>query len=281
MPRVLGVAGIVVLTAWVGFGEGNPHARLTEADVAWDRGDYPRALTEYLALLDGSPADDVFEAIALQTGELFKTTELTTDGGAPRFSPDGRYLTYEVGRGVTRKTRLAAADTPTTTIAELAGYGASFSPDGSQIAYLKQTATLELQQLEKSAEQADGTERTRITAELTAAGEIAARITIRDVSGGAEREVDTGDRRKSALRLAADGAVVFTGSEGTGVEQIFVIQAGRPPAAVTSGAERSAPFGGTGTSTRDWSSASRTSRPSAEGDSPSRGQLLTAPVRML
>ncbi len=235
MPRVLGVAGIVVLTAWVGFGAGNPHARLTDADVAWDRGDYPRALIEYLALLDGSPADDVFEAIALQTGELFKTTELTTDGGAPRFSPDGRYLTYEVGRGVTRKTRLASADTPTTTIAELGGYGASFSPDGSQIAYLQQAAVPELQRMEKSAEQADGTERTRLTAELTAASEIAARITIRDVSSGAEREVDTGGRRKSALRLAADDTVLFTGSEGTGVEQIFVIQTGRPPAAVTSG----------------------------------------------
>jgi Tol biopolymer transport system component len=235
MARVTGVVGIAVLTAWVGFGKGNPHARLTDADVAWDRGDYPRALTEYLALLDGSPADDVFEAIALQTGELFKTTELTADGGAPRFSPDGRYFSYEVGRGVTRKTRLVSADTPTITIAELGGYGASFSPDGGHLAYLKQTVTPELQRMETSAEQAAGTERTRITAELIAASETAARITIRDMSSGAEREIDAGGRRKSVVRLAVDGAVLFAGSEGTGVEQIFVIQAGRPPAAVTSG----------------------------------------------
>jgi Tol biopolymer transport system component len=235
MPRAAGVVGIVVLTAWVGFGEGRPNARLAEADVAWDRGDYPRALTEYLALLDGSPADDVFEAIALQTGELFRTIELTTDGGAPRFSPDGRHFTYEVGRGITRTTRLASAATPTTTIAELGGYGASFSPDGSEIAYFKQTASSELQRMEKSAEQAEGAERTRISAELTAASEIAARITIREVSSGAERGVDTGGRRKSALRLAADGTVLFSGSDDSGVEQIFLIQAGRPPAAVTSG----------------------------------------------
>jgi hypothetical protein len=121
MTRLAGATALVLLTAWVGFGEGS-NDRLANADVAWDRGDYPRALTEYLALLDGSPTQDVIEAIALQTGELFKTTELTTDGGAPRFSPDGRYLSYEVGRGLARRTRLALADTATTTIAELEGF---------------------------------------------------------------------------------------------------------------------------------------------------------------
>src|SRR4029453_14695243 len=119
MTRRTGAVALVLFTAWVGFGEGS-NDRLTNADLAWDRGDYPRALTEYLALLDGSPAEDVIEAIALQTGELFKTTELTTDGGAPRFSPDGRYLSYEAGRGLARRTVLASADTPAPATAALA-----------------------------------------------------------------------------------------------------------------------------------------------------------------
>ena len=81
--------------------------RLQDADLAWDRGDYPTALRGYLAILNGGASDDVAEAIALQTGELFKTTELTTDGGAPSFSPDGQYFTYEAGSGAARMTQLA------------------------------------------------------------------------------------------------------------------------------------------------------------------------------
>jgi hypothetical protein len=234
MTRLAGAIALVLLTAWVGFGEGS-NDRLTNAGVAWDRGDYPRALTEYLALLDGSPTQDVIEAIALQTGELFKTTELTPDGGAPRFSPDGRHLSYEVGRGLARRTRLATADTPTTTIAELAGFGASFSPDGSQVAYLKLAVTAEMQRLETSAEQADTAERARLTVALAALTEAGSRITIREIATGTERELDTGGRRKTAIRLAASNLVLFTGSEEGGVEQVYVVQDGRSPVAVTTG----------------------------------------------
>ena len=224
----------MLLTVWVGFGEGS-NDRLTAADVAWDRGDYPRALTEYLALLDGAPAEDVIEAIALQTGELFKTTELTTDGGAPRFSPDGRYLSYEAGRGLARRTVVASADTPATAIAQLAGFGASFSPDGSQLAYLRLAVTPEMQRLETSAELADTAERTKLTASLAALTEHEARITIREIATGAERELDTGTLRKTAVRLAGGNLVLFTGSEGGGVEQVYVAHDGRGPIAVTAG----------------------------------------------
>jgi Tol biopolymer transport system component len=234
MTRLTGAVAIVVVTAWVGFGEGS-NDRLTSADLAWDRGDYPRALTGYLALLDASPSEDVIEAIALQTGELFKTTELTSDGAAPRFSPDGRYLSYEVGRGLARRIRLASAETPTNTIAELAGFGASFSPDGSQVAYLKLAVTPEMQRLETSAEQADTAERTRLTSTLAALTETASRITIRQLATGTERELDPGARRKTAIRLASDNLVLFTGSQEGDVEQVFVAQDGRSPVAVTSG----------------------------------------------
>ena len=135
MRRRTGVVALILVTVWVAFGEGRANGRLTDADEAWDRGDYPRALTAYLTLLDGTPADDEIEAIALQTGELFKTVELTADGGAPRFSPDGQFFAYEVGRGVSRRTRVASADAPTKIVMELDGFGASFSPDSSRIGY--------------------------------------------------------------------------------------------------------------------------------------------------
>ena len=49
----------------------------------WDKGDYVAALTTYQELLAGPDAAAVLEPIALQTGELFRTTELTTDGANP------------------------------------------------------------------------------------------------------------------------------------------------------------------------------------------------------
>ena len=56
---------------------------LTVADLAWERGDYRTALSGYLRLLDSPDAARVLEPIALRTGELYETTELTRDGVAP------------------------------------------------------------------------------------------------------------------------------------------------------------------------------------------------------
>ena len=67
------------------------------ADLAWERGDYPAALAAYLRLLDSPDAASVLEPIALRTGELYQSTELTRDGAVPQFSPDGRHLLYETG----------------------------------------------------------------------------------------------------------------------------------------------------------------------------------------
>ena len=111
MKRFAGLT-LLLVTGWLGIPGSAADVRLQDADLAWDRGDYPTALRGYLAILGAGATDDVADAIALQTGELFKTTELTADGGAPRFSPDGRYLTYEVGRGASRRTRLAKTDAP-------------------------------------------------------------------------------------------------------------------------------------------------------------------------
>ena len=131
MKRFAGLT-LLLVTGWLGMPGSAADVRLQDADLAWDRGDYPTALRGYLAILGAGAPDDVADAIALQTGELFKTTEMTADGGAPRFSPDGRYFTYEVGRGASRRTRLAKTDAPVEPLAELGGYGAAFSPDGTR-----------------------------------------------------------------------------------------------------------------------------------------------------
>jgi len=73
---------------------------LERAFFEWDRGDYVAALTIYQDLLAGPDAAQALETIALQTGELYRTTELTTDGANPTFSADGRRFSFETGPGI-------------------------------------------------------------------------------------------------------------------------------------------------------------------------------------
>ncbi|HXI26793.1 MAG TPA: hypothetical protein VNG89_00170, partial [Vicinamibacterales bacterium] len=65
------------------------------SDAAWERGDYIAAVNGYLRLLAAPGGDRWLRSIALTTGELFETRELTADGRAPRFSPDGALIVYE------------------------------------------------------------------------------------------------------------------------------------------------------------------------------------------
>ena len=132
---------------------------LQTAALDWERGDYISALDTYLRVLDSSTSPADLDAIALQTGELYRTTELTTDGALPRFSPDGRTLLYESGLGLARLTRLLPANGLTVAITELHGFGAVYSPDGTRIAYLAVRATPELTNAEAAIEQGPSADR--------------------------------------------------------------------------------------------------------------------------
>ena len=84
-------AGVVALLATIcllpAAGAGNSAAiALQNAAAAWERGDYTSALTTYQELLAGPDADGVLDSIALQTGELYQTTELTSDGSNPQIA---------------------------------------------------------------------------------------------------------------------------------------------------------------------------------------------------
>ena len=122
-----------------------PHAKaLATAHEAWAQGDYIAALNGYIKILNASGGDALHDAIALQTGELYKAFELTADGRAPRFSADGRFIAYESGLEVSRRTRVVRNDPSRTVIAELPGISATFSPAASTVAYLKLVDSPEL-----------------------------------------------------------------------------------------------------------------------------------------
>ena len=187
-----------------------PAATLQSANDAWQAGDYVRALTAYLRLLDGPAAADVLEPIALQTGELYSTTELTADGTSPRFSPDGRLLAYEAPTAMPARTVLASTAAPRTVVTQLPGIGAAFSPDGATIAYVRPPG-----------------------------------VVARDVASGRETEIPAAGLRVGGLAAGTGGAVIFTATPAVGgTAQIYIASERRPVAAVTSGGDADRVIGG-------------------------------------
>ena len=228
---------------------GQTEPPLLTAHFAWERGDYVDALTTYLRVLDSPDADAALETVALQTGELFNTVELTPDGAAPVFAPDGRHFTYETGTAAARKVQVRATAHPLAPLAELNGSGAAFSPDGRSLAYLQLTPTPDLEAELTEANRLEGAARTQGIVALNQRIALASRIVVRDLASGAERTVDAGPLRKAALAMTAGGAVVFAGTPEEGPRQIYSAAPGAAPVALTSGDGDKTPVGMNSTGT--------------------------------
>src|SRR5438132_3687417 len=184
---------------------------LDAADDAWDKGDYISALTAYIQILNGPGGDAFLEPIALQTGELFQTRELTTDGRAPRFSPDGRFIAYETGLDVSRKTRVVRNDAALTPVADLPGVSATFSPAGGTIAYLKLGDSAELRNAANALDTAPlaGANRNQLVQALAYQILRNTSIAVRDLATGQERETAAPDLLKTGLVYGAGGQTLY------------------------------------------------------------------------
>ncbi len=150
---------------------------LQRAAYEWNKGDYVSALSLYESLLAGPDAGQVLKAIALQTGELYRSVELTTDGANPVFGANGRF-SYETGAsvvagvaaGADRVTHVRAVDRPLTDLMTLSGGDASFCPDGRRMAYVKITRTQAVVDAQSAlAAATTGAERVQRQQELTRA----------------------------------------------------------------------------------------------------------------
>jgi hypothetical protein len=137
MTRALCAAGLLAVLAVALSAQQPAKPSLDAANDAWDRGDYVTALTAYKSLLTGPGGDAFLEPIALQTGELYKTVEITTDGLNPRFSPDGKFVAYETGTGPARRTRIVEAGAAASSVADVSGYSLSFAPAAGRLVYLR------------------------------------------------------------------------------------------------------------------------------------------------
>ncbi len=244
MKRSLAVTAVCLAALSLGLAgrDRATDASLERAYFEWDRGDYITALSIYQDVLAGPGAQQALDTIALQTGELYRTTELTTDGANPTFSPDSRRFSFETGAGIVagvasgseRFTHIRATSAPTRDVATLAGGDASFCPDGRHVAYLR---VPEIAKAEAFVDEATTTaQRTSRLLSLNRLIARAGRITLRDLDSGTDVEMNTGNLLKTAITCAADG-VLFAGAtdDNFGSTDIYAVKAGSAPQPLTQG----------------------------------------------
>ena len=214
MRRVLVVVGLLSVLGVAVHGVAAATAAersFAAANDAWERGDYIAALNGYMALLNGPGGEKFLEPIAQTTGERLETRELTADGRAPRFSPDGRFLVYETGLETSRRTKILKNDATRTVVADLAGVSATFSPQMTQVAYLKVPDNDEIRRASEAIERAKlaAQNRTQLTLTLTWLIAKYAAIVVRDLNNGREMILPTPDLLKAGLTFSADGRSLY------------------------------------------------------------------------
>ena len=185
---------------------------LAAADEAWDEGHYIAALNDYIRILSAPGGDAFLETIALQTGELFETRELTRDGRAPRFSPDGRFIAYETGADLSRQTRIVKNDAGFAEVADLPGVSATFSPRSDKVAYLKFAANDELRDAMQALDRAPRSAANRGQLAQALYWQILRHtaIVVCDLTTQQETEITTApDLMKTGLVYGADGRALY------------------------------------------------------------------------
>jgi hypothetical protein len=213
---------------------------LATANQQWAEGDYIAALNGYAALLNGADGERYLEPIALQTGELYRSKELTSDGRSPRFSADGRFIAYETGLEVSRRTVVVRNDRSHAVVAELPGVSATFSPTGRVVAYLKIVETPELSAAARAVDAAPlaGQNRGGLVQALTYHVMRGATITVRDLETQQEHELPAPDLLKTGLAFAADGRSLYFlgGTDGDETRNdLYVVAEQRPATRVGDG----------------------------------------------
>jgi Tol biopolymer transport system component len=217
-------------------------ARLDTAFLAWQRGDYPTALAGMERLLAGPDGDRALEAIALLTGEWYRTTPVARDGQAPRWSTDGRYAAFTTSGG--RVTNVVALEGDSVrALASIHGVSLVFSPAGDRVAYLAIDETPELRTARSVADSLLRAQEfgrfQRQRQEVIRLEQESARIMVRDLRSGVTEEFPAPSLTKRSLAFGVDGSTLYVvGGPPTdrSNSDIYAVSASGAPRAVSSGA---------------------------------------------
>jgi hypothetical protein len=238
-----GIAAVVTVGLIAGSSGDGLSAALDRAAFQWDKGNYVAALEAYQTILQGPDAQQALESIALQTGELYQSIELTTDGANPVFAPDGRRFAFETGssnilateNGAERATHIRTTDQPDTDAGILPGGNVSFCPDGRHVAYVKTERTPEIAQAEAALATAARAERAAHLQALTRAIARASQLRLSNVTGGNDDSIAVESFRGGPVLCGADGIFYSSGGEDEARSQISLARNGAPPQTFTTG----------------------------------------------
>ena len=187
-------------------------AAYDSAFFAWERGAYPDALRRLDRLLAGANAARYLEPVAILTGELYATVELTRDGARPVWSADARYVAWETGAGAQRMVHVAALENGRArTVASVRGFGPALDA-GGRLYYLSIPDSPELTAARAAVDaatqarntQAAGQARTQVQQLETAA----ARLMMRDLASGTEAVVPTTGLQVQSVSVRGSDNVV-------------------------------------------------------------------------
>ncbi len=209
---------------------------LRAANDAWFSGNYSVALQAYLRLLKAANSAEVVEQIAVQTGELYHTEELTTDARGQRLSADGKLISYETGDLKATTIRVIETAGAHKLVAEFPGTGAVLSPSGKRVVYLKLKPNDELSKAQTTLDSAQGIARFAAQQAVNYFQAKHAVIVLRDLATQQEQELDTAGLLKTTLIFGADEATIYLvgGRDGdTGRNDIYAVTASSPPIVVT------------------------------------------------
>jgi Tol biopolymer transport system component len=188
--------------------------RFESASLAWDAGRYIEALEGLEGLLSGTGSDELVEPIALLTGELYRVTEITPNGRAVRWSPDGRLAVYETGAGSAATTHIVeVVGGQVNPVARIPGSGVVFSPDGDRIAYLVTPQTPELTaaraELSRQFQARDRAGFMRMRAELARIDAEHSHIVVTELELGRERRIAPADLGIQSVMFGPGGDVLY------------------------------------------------------------------------
>ncbi|MFH0990075.1 MAG: M28 family peptidase [bacterium] len=183
-------------------------ALFEESALAWDAGNYIKALKGFKALMQSPDWQKYKDEIALTTGELYPVQELTTDGRRVRFSPDGRYAAFEFHKQTTTITSICFVADHFKQIDAIETGTLVFSPITKMVAYLSVTENDELQKARADTSQA-GRGRQRVNPIVAYLEAKNSRLVVRDLMTLQTRTLETGNLLIVNLTYSADGKEIY------------------------------------------------------------------------
>jgi hypothetical protein len=137
--RSFGAGLVLLLSPWALTAQSASvnDARWQRAELAWQAGAYPQALRTLDSILTSADASAWRERIALLTGEAWHTTLVAENARAPRWSRDGRWISYETGTGAARVTRVAAVRAGYPVHAEVVATAVTLAPTADRLAWIE------------------------------------------------------------------------------------------------------------------------------------------------